>query len=339
MRLNFLYPALLASALLSTSITALRSSQDKIKLSNVQSLTLRSGLKTSHRRVAAVPQLKCIGGSAKGLYEIDVMRCKNSGSDYSSEDIQWTCTASLPDEFKLGSTDVICEGYDSADDPYVLKGSCGVEYRLVLTSKGEEKFGKKKGWFGGGGGGDDDDTGRYEGDDERYPETKGSKIVAALFWMVFIAVAAWIVYNAFLGWATGNGNGAAGAAGNRPGWGGGGGGGWGGGNDDPPPPYDSGYQPPRNDPKQSYGGTQAEGWRPGFWSGALGGAAAGYAARGAGSRTNNGWQANNGWGNRGSGWGGSGWGNGEGSSRSSSGSSSYSSTRHESTGFGSTSRR
>ncbi|KAF2652352.1 DUF1183-domain-containing protein [Lophiostoma macrostomum CBS 122681] len=327
MRLNSLYPALLATALLSTNTLALRS--DKIKLSNVQSLTLRKDLKTSHRRVPAVPQLKCIGGSAKRLYEIDVMRCKNSGADYSSEDIQWTCTASLPDEFKLGSTDVICEGYESADDPYVLKGSCGVEYRLVLTSKGEEKYGKGKkgGWFGGG-----EDGGGEEG----YPETTGSRIVAAVFWMVFIAVAVWIVYNAFLGWS--NRDQAVGAAGGRPGWGGGGGGGgWGGGNDDPPPPYD--YQPPRNNPKQSYGGTQNEGWRPGFWSGALGGAAAGYGAGRMGNRTNNGWQANNGWGNQGSGWGGSGWGNGEGSSRSSSGSSSYSSTRHESTGFGSTSRR
>lgn len=320
--LNFLSTALLAAATLLEPVSALRS--DKVKLSKIQSLTLREDQQTSHRRVSAIPQLKCIGGSARGLYDVDVMRCKNSGADYDEEAIQWTCTASLPEEFKLGSTDVICEGYDYPEDPFILKGSCGVEYRLVLTEKGEEKYGRggKKPWFGGG----DDDAG------EHHEKTTGDKVVAAVFWMIFIGVAAWIVYNAVRNWATGQGGAGAGVGGNRPGWGGGGGGGWGGygGNDDdPPPPYD--WRPGQGQNyKRSYGGTTNEGWRPGFWSGALGGAAAGYAAGRAGGRSNQ---------TTGSGWGNSGWNNGEGSSRSSSGSSSYSSTRHESTGFGSTSRR
>lgn len=325
--LNTLLATLLATSTLLEPALALRS--DKVKLSKIQSLTLRKGLQTSHRRVSAVPQLKCVGGSARGHYEVDVMRCKNSGADYDEENIQWTCTASLPEEFKLGSTDVICEGYDYPEDPYILKGSCGVEYRLVLTEKGEEKFRGKKPSFGGG---DDDD-------DHREP-AMADRVVAAVFWMIFIGVAAWIVYNAVRNWATGAGAGGIGG-GNRPGWGGGGGGGggggWGGygGNDDndPPPPYDwrPGQAP---NPKRSYGSTNQQGWRPGFWSGAAGGAAAGYAAGRMGGRSNN--QT------AGSGWGNSGWNNGEGSSRSSSGSSSspsYSSTRHESTGFGSTSRR
>jgi len=279
----------------------------------------------------ATAQMKCIGGSARGLYDIDTMRCKNSGSDYDSENIQWTCTASLPEEFKLGSTDVICEGYDSPDDPYILKGSCGVEYRLILTDKGEEKYGKKKHWFG------DDDGER--GDHEK---TTGDRVVSSLFWLVFIGVALWIVFNAVQGWAERRTFAGGPGAGNRPGWGGGGGGGggwgggWGGGNDDdPPPPYNPHPDPnPNPNPKRNYGGTEA--WRPGFWSGALGGAAAGYAAQNWGNRNQNN-QTGTGWGNS------SGrWNNGEGSSRSSSGSSgtpSFSSTRHESTGFGSSSRR
>lgn len=336
MRLNTLAPLLATSLALIDGASALRSKAgEKIQLSKVQSLTLRAGLQTSHRRVSAIPQLQCIGGSAKGLYEVDVMRCKNSGSSFGSEDIEWTCTASLPEEFKLGSTDVICEGYDSPDDPYVLKGSCGVEYRLVLTGKGKEKYGKGR---GGGGWGD------HEGGDERYPETSGSKFAAALFWLVFIAVAGWIIFNIVKGWMNPD-NTPGVAGGNRPGWGGGGGG-WGG-NDDPPPPYDP--SPPRNNPKSSYGygSTQPSSRGGGGWNnsalwGTLGGAAAGYAAGRMGNRTNE-RPAYNGGNNRGSSFGGgSGWNNGEGSSRSSSGSSSgpsYSSTRHESTGFGSTSRR
>ncbi|KAL7771816.1 hypothetical protein CFE70_001766 [Pyrenophora teres f. teres 0-1] len=168
---SFLYPALLAAS----GADALRS--DKVKLSNIQSLTLRKGLQTSARRVDPIPQLKCVGGSARGLYEPEVMRCKNSGSDYDENSIQWTCTASLPEEFKLGSTDVICEGYDYPEDPYILKGSCGVEYRLILTDRGREKYGKGGGWSG-----DDDD--RPDG-----PRTTGEKIAGVLFWMLFGGVA------------------------------------------------------------------------------------------------------------------------------------------------------
>lgn len=253
------------------------------------------------------------------------MRCKNSGSDYDDNSIQWTCTASLPEEFKLGSTDVICEGYDYPEDPYILKGSCGVEYRLVLTDKGHAKYGKGNGgWWGG-----DDADGRED------PKTMGERIAAAVFWLLFLGVALWMVYSAFTGWAHRPVGGVAG--GNRPDWGGGGGGGgggWGGGPndpyDDPPPPY---YPSNPNKPRYNYGTT--DGWRPGFWSGALGGAAAGWAAGRMGNRGN---QTGSGWGSGSGSGSGSRWNNGEGSSRSSSGDS-YSSTRHESTGFGSTSRR
>lgn len=132
--------------LATTLTTALRSGTAKtpanaILLSKVKTLTVRAGKQTTARRVSSIPQLKCIGGNARPLYEVDVMQCKNTGSDYGDEDVQWSCKASLPPEFKLGSTDVICEGYDSPDDPYVLKGSCGVEYRLVLTEAGEAKYG------------------------------------------------------------------------------------------------------------------------------------------------------------------------------------------------------
>ncbi|TPR02887.1 hypothetical protein CAN33_0012190 [Aspergillus niger] len=117
--------------------------KDAILLSRVRSLTLRGNRLTTSRRVSPIPQLKCTGPSKRicNMYEIDTMRCTNEGYDYDEEDVQWTCTASLPREFKLGATDVICEGYRNADDKWILKGSCGVEYRLLLTEAGEEKFG------------------------------------------------------------------------------------------------------------------------------------------------------------------------------------------------------
>ena len=309
-----------------------RNKPEKVLLSKINTLTLRKDAKTSHNRVSALSQLKCVGGSAKGLYEIETLRCKNAGAGYSDDDVQWTCTADLPTEFKLGSTDVICEGFANPNDPYVLKGSCGVEYRLMLTDQGEEKFGR--------GGSGKSQSWDWQPDAQR---NKGLDVVPTLFWIVFLGVVARLLYAAYTAF-TRNANP------RRPrqgrGWGGwGGDGGGGGGNDDPPPPYD--YHPPPPKSKKTYssrtaapGAAQAQ-QGPGFWTGALGGAAAGAAAtyltgnRGARTEPQQPRYQGN-WGN----------GNGEGSSRTggmpSSGasrSSSYGSQTHESSGFGGTSRR
>ncbi|RDW84746.1 hypothetical protein BP6252_02336 [Coleophoma cylindrospora] len=309
MLLSFLYPAIFALLSLtpeSALATKAKAPKNAVLLSNVKSLTLRHGSKTSHRRVPAVPQLQCVGGNAKGLYDVDIMRCTNQGSDYEDENIQWSCTANIPDEFKLGSTDVICEGYDSSDDPYVLKGSCGVEYRLVLTDKGEEKYGRRR------------DGGSHGPDMQKEAST--------LFWIVFALVAGWILYSIVSAYLRGD------AARRPPRLGGNGGNFWGGGGPgggdpwDPPPPYPG---------KRSYTrpGQQQEGWRPGFWSGTAAGAAAGYLAGNRGRQQaplgRSSWFGGNGGMNYGT--------------NPSAGpiprSNSGSSSRHESTGFGSTSRR
>ncbi|KAF3065304.1 Store-operated calcium entry-associated regulatory factor [Daldinia childiae] len=279
--------------------------QNAILLSDVQSLTLRGGgAQTKHRRVSAVPQLRCVSPAATcRLHEIDVMRCANQGSGYDAQDIQWSCTASLPPELKLGSTDVVCEGYSSPDDPYVLKGSCGVEYRLLLTESGEAKF---------------PDIAKTGGTDEK--KTMSEKIGAALFGVVFALVCMIMIYSACVN-ARNAPNAPRRPRDNRWGGGGGGGGGFdpgfgpgGGGDDwnDPPPPY----------PGPKYSSTAGnQSWRPGFWTGAATGAAAGYVAgsRGSGQdRRSSSYESRAG---------------------PSSSSQSTSSARYEGTGFGSTSRR
>ncbi|EFY98726.1 DUF1183 domain protein [Metarhizium robertsii] len=290
--------------------------KNAILLSQVQSLTLRgNGAKTTNRRVSAIPQLKCTSSRELcSLYSIDTMRCTNQGSSYGGEDIEWSCTATLPEELKLGSTDVICEGYASADDPYVLKGSCGVEYSLLLTSKGQERYPHIANPYGG-----------YFSDGRG-----GTDLSAWLFTVVFVAVLGWIVYSACV--AGNGGRQARGNTGRR--WGGGGGGGGGGG-------FGGGGWGPGNDPPPPYPGTKpsssGSAWGPGFWSGLAGGAAAGYLA---GNRNRN--DERRGYDR---GWGSNTWGSGPASPRASpaaswgSSSSSGSSSRHESTGFGSTRRR
>ena len=322
---SYLYLIILACS--TTTLTLARKSPESVLLSDVKALTLRKDFKTSHNRVPAVPQLKCTGGTAEGLYEIDILRCKNAGSSYGDENVQWTCSATLPSEFKLGSTDVICEGFSSSEDPYVLKGSCGVEYRLMLTNLGEEKYGN---------------TGQNTWDEHDGRSNSGNG-AAIIFWCVFIAVVVWIFIAAVI--SEGPRRRPPGAAPNN-----GIGGGGGGDNDDPPPPYE--YRPspktkatssraPRAAPAQAQGG-----WRPGFWSGAAGGAAAGYMVgnRGQGQRPGNQSTWNfNGVNGRGGGEDSATFaGAGAARSRSSyvsSSSSSYGSSRHESSGFGSSSRR
>ncbi|PYH88537.1 hypothetical protein BO71DRAFT_403756 [Aspergillus ellipticus CBS 707.79] len=236
--------------------------KDAILLSRVHSLTLRENRLTSSRRVAPIPQLKCTGPSKRicNMYPIETMRCTNEGYDYDEEDVQWTCTTPLPAEFKLGATDVVCEGYRNADDKWVLKGSCGVEYRLLLTELGEEKFGRgsnawsqnpyKSGWSGLFG-------------------AVGNLIFFGFMGACFVMIL-WPMLRDCFGLRR-NRRGQDGR-----GWGGfGGGGGGGGPYPGPPPPYTRSPDP--------YSSRSDSGWRPGFWTGALGGAAAGY---GLGSRSN-----------------------------------------------------
>lgn len=79
--------------------------RDAILLSQVESLTLRGDRQTTHRRVSALPQLKCVSRpSVCDKHRVDLMRCENKGSGYDSEDIQWSCAAQLPPELKLGIT-------------------------------------------------------------------------------------------------------------------------------------------------------------------------------------------------------------------------------------------
>ena len=51
-------------------------------------------------------------------------------------DVQWKCEADLDSSVRFGSTDVTCEGYDYPEDPFVLKGSCGLEYGLEFVNGG-----------------------------------------------------------------------------------------------------------------------------------------------------------------------------------------------------------
>jgi len=121
---------------------------EKIRLRDVQVLTLRAGEMTTGRRSSPVPQLSCVGGSGAGRgWEPQVVQCYNRGWD--GRDVQWECKADMEGTVRFGKVEVICEGYDYAEDDYILAGSCGLEYTLELTREGKQQ----NSYSGSGGGG------------------------------------------------------------------------------------------------------------------------------------------------------------------------------------------
>ena len=116
----------------------------KVLLRDVQVLTLKSGQMSTGRRSSPVPQLKCIGGSAQGLFNPQVVQCYNRGWD--GVDVQWECKTDMDNLYRFGSVEVVCEGYDYPEDPYITKGSCGLEYTLELTNEGRAQQKNSNSW-------------------------------------------------------------------------------------------------------------------------------------------------------------------------------------------------
>ncbi|KAF9307224.1 Store-operated calcium entry-associated regulatory factor [Mortierella antarctica] len=220
------------------------SSNQKVLLQDVRTLTLHRGRMTTGRRTSPVPQLNCIGGNACGDFEPDVVQCHNAGSDGS--DVQWKCEADLPNNVRFGQLDVYCEGYKNPDDPYVLKGSCGLEYKLVYT-KSYQRQGYS--W-------DDADINNW------VKQAKRRSWTETIYFFTWISVVGFIAIS-FLKKICRPAHPRHDPpppyrASNHGGGGGGGGGGWGGGG------WGGGSGGSGGD---NYKPSSSEGYRPGFWSG------------------------------------------------------------------------
>ncbi|XP_068607421.1 store-operated calcium entry-associated regulatory factor [Brachionichthys hirsutus] len=109
-----------------------------VLLRDVQVLTLYKGRHTTARRSSPIPQLQCVGGSAGcQAFLPEVVQCLNKGWD--GVDVQWECKTDMDQAYRFGSIEVSCEGYNHPADAYILKGSCGLEYRLELTEEGQRR--------------------------------------------------------------------------------------------------------------------------------------------------------------------------------------------------------
>ena len=120
--MNMFYLLIAISATYSCTANAF---EDKVLLKDVDSLVLSSGKRTTGRRSLPVQQLHC----KNNCIDIpDSVLCKNVGAD--DRDVVWKCQGDLNEGIKFVSLNVICEGYDHKYDPYILSGSCGLEYSL-----------------------------------------------------------------------------------------------------------------------------------------------------------------------------------------------------------------
>jgi len=115
--------------------------QDRIPMAEISALTFRKGAMTTARRGRPIPQLSCVGGTAQhSRHQPDTVQCVNVGTSYDGSGVQWKCEADMPADHKFGNLRVSCEGYDSPTDPYVLKGSCGLEYELQGAEQGHYDY-------------------------------------------------------------------------------------------------------------------------------------------------------------------------------------------------------
>lgn len=112
-------------------IEQVSSKSDRIKLKDVQVLTLKKGKYTEARRSRRVHQLMCVGGTARCSYIPETVQCYNRGWDGTS--VNWECKADMDKKYSFGLLEVTCEGYDHPDDSYILAGSCGLEFTINVA--------------------------------------------------------------------------------------------------------------------------------------------------------------------------------------------------------------
>ncbi|KAI8969868.1 hypothetical protein BD414DRAFT_502411 [Trametes punicea] len=231
----------------------------RVPLAKIPSLTFYKDELTVARRGPPIPQLTCIGKPCR-LYQPEVVRCVNLGG--SGTDVDWKCEADLPESLRFGKVEVSCEGWDGPGDPYVLRGSCGLEYRLVEIPRSLR------------GPGTDDPS--YPSGISRWLHDLSQDPIAAFFMLLWVVVLGIILYSAITSCLRRSPSPTSPRQPRHPWWGSGPGSGWFSGTrpdapdpgpHDPPPPY-SKHAPTST----TAGAPQIESWRPGFWTGAaLGG--------------------------------------------------------------------
>ena len=143
-----------------------KQSEDKLLLNDVPFLKFQRGAVTAARRSDPIMQLECLGSGCQHYrlatgQHIDEVICENAGKnqrgagrrmlqrddgdDGDIDNIVWNCNGGRRMQqsgFEITNIEVSCEGYDSEDDPYVLAGSCALEYGLAHSNERDIRDGR-----------------------------------------------------------------------------------------------------------------------------------------------------------------------------------------------------
>jgi hypothetical protein len=109
-------------------LNSLGDGNKKVLIKDVNILLFQRNKKTTDRRTNPVNQLQCIENCHN---KPDRVICNNKGFD--GIDAIWECESD-PKGTEFDYLNVECEGYDYPDDPYILTGSCSLEYKLKYNS-------------------------------------------------------------------------------------------------------------------------------------------------------------------------------------------------------------
>lgn len=112
---------------------SVENNKDRILMSDIKTLVFHRNRRTTSRRTHSIHQLSCVGGTAGcKVFTPDTVECEqvHDANSKQKHATQWKCSADMTDRVKFSHVDVICEGYEYAEDEYILEGSCGLEFTL-----------------------------------------------------------------------------------------------------------------------------------------------------------------------------------------------------------------
>ncbi len=109
----------------------------------------------------------------------------------------------MDNAYRFGRVEVSCEGYNSPNDAYVLRGSCGLEYTLELTAEGKQQQGSSgfSNFFQGFSNHKQQQSGgHHQQSNDQYPFQNGPSAdgVGGLIVVAFLLLVAYAVYKMFL---------------------------------------------------------------------------------------------------------------------------------------------
>lgn len=127
------YICVLCISLCAVAVATSLPSSDAVLFSKVDTLELRIDQMARRRWSSPVPQLQCVGGNAVSYAGSCNIVCSRLGNfTTAGEPMSWNCSLKGIGKhyFDVLNAVVSCEGWHDQNDPYILAGSCSVQYEL-----------------------------------------------------------------------------------------------------------------------------------------------------------------------------------------------------------------